>query len=59
MQYSIYERTIYLLRKRLFDWGANAVVVDKLKAKLDKLKRITFNYSYVHKDMPASFLELA
>jgi hypothetical protein len=55
----MYERTIHLSRKRLFDWGANAVIVDKLGAKPDEPKRITFNYSYVHEDMPASFLELA
>jgi hypothetical protein len=59
MQYKIYKRIINLSCKRLSNWGANAVVINKLKAKLNKLKRIIFNYSYIYKDMPALFLELA
>jgi len=59
MQCSIYKRTIHLSCKRLSNWGANAVVVNKLRAKPDKPKRITFNYSYIYKDMLALFLELA
>jgi hypothetical protein len=55
----MYERTIHLSRKKLSNWGANAVVVEKAGAKLDELKRITFNYSYVYEDMPASFFKLA
>jgi hypothetical protein len=55
----MYKRIIHLLYKRLFNWGANAVVVDKLGAKPDKLKRITFNYSHIYEDMLVSFLELA